>query len=257
MKKFRLAILFIFSIVSIAISASMIFGPDWQTADRSSTGIAPDPGEVTDAVVQVYAARAFNWRSLLAVHTWIASKEKEAKHYTVYQVVGWRKRRGLPVVVREQDIPDRSWFGHQPNLLADFRGVEAESMIHSIETAVATYPYADTYHMWPGPNSNTFIAHIGRSVPQLKLDMPPTAIGKDYLTRNLFVDKPPSGSGFQFSFFGVFGGIVSAVEGLEINILGINFGMAYTPKSIWPLKLRLPFFGVVPLASETESAATP
>lgn len=253
MKKIRLAILLVFSIASIAISASMIFSPNWQTADRSSANMAPDPAAVTDAVVQVYAARAFNWRSLLAVHTWIASKTKDAEEYTVYQVIGWRKRRDLPVVVHEQDIPDRSWFGHQPTILAEFRGTEAEDIIRSIEDAVKTYPYADTYHMWPGPNSNTFIAHIGRSVPQLKLDLPPTAIGKDYMTRSWFIDTPPSGSGLQFSFFGVFGGLISAIEGIEINFLGLNFGVGYTPESIWPLKLRLPFIGIITLGRNEKS----
>ncbi|NDA85703.1 MAG: DUF3750 domain-containing protein, partial [Burkholderiaceae bacterium] len=33
--------------------------------------------------------------------------------------------------------------------------------------AVQSYPYADSYTMWPGPNSNTFTAHVGREVPEL------------------------------------------------------------------------------------------
>ena len=248
MKKTRFVFLFFIACLSIAISASVLFGQDWRTADRSSAGIAPDPSEMSDAVVQVYAARAFNWRSLFAVHTWIATKAEGASEYHVYQVIGWRKWHGLPVVVKEQGIPDRIWFGNPPTILRELKGADAEAIILSIESAVVSYPYPDTYHMWPGPNSNTFVAHIGRSVPQLKLDLPPTAIGKDFMANNRFIDTPPSGNGFQFSFFGIFGGLISAVEGIEINILSLNFGLGVTPHTIWPLRLRLPFFGIIALS---------
>ena len=43
------------------------------------------------------------------------------------------------------------------------------------------YPYANTYSLWPGPNSNTFTAWIARAVPELETDLPATAIGKDYI----------------------------------------------------------------------------
>ena len=253
-KKIRFVFLFVLASLSIAISASMLFGPDWQTADRSSAGIAPDPSEVSEAIVQVYAARAFNWRSLFAVHTWIATKAEGAPEYNVYQVVGWRKWKALPVVVKEQGIPDRVWFGNPPTILRELKGSGAEAVISSIEKAASSYPYSDTYHMWPGPNSNTFTAHIGRSVPELLLDLPPTAIGKDFMTRNRFIDTPPSGNGVQFSFFGLFGALISAIEGIEINILGLNFGLGHTPHTIWPLRLRLPLFGIITLSFASETS---
>ena len=254
MKKFSFLFLFFIASISIAISASVVFTPDWQTADRSSVGIAPDPAIETGAIVQVYAARTFNWQRIFAVHTWLATKAEGASEYNVYQVVGWRKWRGLPVVVKEQDLPDRSWFGNSPTILREVKGAEAVAMISSIESAVASYPYHDTYHMWPGPNSNTFIAHIGRSVPELRLDLPPTAIGKDFMTRNRFIDTPPSGNGTQFSFYGIFGGLISAVEGIEINIFSLSFGLGVTPHTTWPLKLRLPFIGIIRLGVDTDTS---
>ena len=54
MKKVRFVLLFFITSISIAISASVVFGPDWQTADRSSVGIAPDPAIESAAIVQVY-----------------------------------------------------------------------------------------------------------------------------------------------------------------------------------------------------------
>ena len=200
-------------------------GEDWQTADRSGTGIAPRPATTDEAVVQVYSARAFNWRGMFGVHTWLATKAEGADHYVVHQVVGWRRYRGLPVVVSGRDHPDRSWFGNDPEIIADIRGPHAQRLIAPIARAVASYPFPDDYTVWPGPNSNTFTAHVAREVPGLGIDLPATAIGKDYLTnRNVFA-RAPSGTGFQFSAFGLIGVMVGKREGLELNLLGLSFGI--------------------------------
>ncbi len=201
------------------------FGLDWRTADRSSAGIAPDPASTPEAVVQVYAARAFNWRGMFAIHSWLATKPANADHYTVHHVVGWRRWQGLPVVVSKPDIPDRSWYGNDPEILVDLRGQEAEAAIEGILGAAESYPYKYKYVMWPGPNSNTFTAYIGRQVPQLKLDLPPTAIGKDFLENGRVFSNAPSGTGFQFSLFGLLGLIVSRHEGIELNVLGLIVGL--------------------------------
>lgn len=154
---------------------------DWRTASRAPAGIAPDPAQTNEAVVQVYAARAWGWRGWFAVHTWIATKPSNASAYTVYEVIGWRQNRGLPVLRIEQDIPDRMWFGSQPQLLADRRGKDADTLIEAIDRAARAYPWPDTYTIFPGPNSNTFTAWVARQVPELKLELPFTAIGSGYV----------------------------------------------------------------------------
>lgn len=200
-------------------------GQDWRTADRSPTGIAPDPDTTREAVVQVYAARALNWRGIFAVHTWIATKLQGANGYTVHQVVGWRKWRNLPVVTSAPDAPDRSWFGNAPVVVAELRGDAATRAIPRIEQAVRDYPYEWEYVLWPGPNSNTFTAHVGREVPELALDLPTTAIGKDFLTNGSLAESAPSGTGFQVSWYGMLGVLAARQEGLELNLLGLSFGI--------------------------------
>jgi len=224
----------------VACSENIKLADNWRTADRSSTGIAPDPDATKEAVVQVYAARAFEWRGLFAVHTWIATKEAGADHYRVHQVIGFRHYRGRPALMSEPDIPDRSWFGQTGKLLVDRRGPEAEALIDDILAAVARYPYSDTYRVWPGPNSNTFVAWVARQVPGLRLDLPPTAIGKDYLGATDVFAGAPSGTGWQVSLLGLAGVTVAAEEGLELNLLTAKFGFN-------PLKptLRLPGVGIV------------
>jgi hypothetical protein len=213
---------------------------DWRTADRSSAGMAPDPATEQGAVVQVYAARAFNWRGIFAVHTWIAVKPANHRHFTIHEVLGWRARSGNPAVISRIDAPDRYWFGARPEILRDIRGDAAAALIPKIEDAAESYSYQRDYVIWPGPNSNTFIAHIARQVPELRLDLPPTAIGKDYLPDGGLVGAAPSNTGFQVSLFGLLGLIVAAEEGIELNVLTLGVGL-----DPLELALRLPGIGKV------------
>ena len=125
----------------LALAGSTVrLGQDWRTADRSSAGIAPAPSETQEAVVSVWAARAFNWRGLLAVHTWVATKPANASHYRVHQVVGWRGWGGGNVVVSSRDLPDRYWYGQPPRLVKELRGPAAERAIPKILAAGGLLP---------------------------------------------------------------------------------------------------------------------
>jgi hypothetical protein len=209
----------------VGVSGAIDLGLDWRTASRESTGLAPTPEQTTEAVIQVYAARAFSWRGLFAVHTWIATKAENADHYIVHQVLGWNLWYGHSVVDSTRHLPDRRWYGAEPSVVADIRGPHAARLIGAVESAVTRYPYADEYTLWPGPNSNTFVAFVAREVPELKLSLPVTAIGKDFLGTNTFLAAAPSGTGKQVSLAGALGILVATVEGLEVNVLGLVFGV--------------------------------
>lgn len=191
----------------------------WSSLDRTSTGIAPNPAAYSEAVVQVYSARAYNWRGAFGEHIWIATKAENADSYRLHQVLSWRQ----PTVVSSIDTPDRTWFGNPPTLLADYRGEAADQMIPKIEAAATDYPQADLYRVWPGPNSNSFIAWVIREVPGFEVTLPVTAIGKDYIFNGVFAPTP-SGTGYQFSLGGVIGIMFALEEGFEINFLGLSFG---------------------------------
>lgn len=217
---------------------STVSGGAWARAPRHSAGIAPDPAQwVNESIVQVYAARTYGWRAYFAVHPWIIYKRQGESAYTRYDVVGWRSPQ---VVQRNYAVPDGLWFGATPELLVDHRGEGVEAMIDGIEAAVASYPYANEYRSYPGPNSNTFMAHIGREVQALKLDLPSNAIGKDYRPLTNPVGLSSSGTGVQVALLGLLGVSVGLEEGLEFNVLGLNFGIDLNSPA-----LRLPFFGRV------------
>jgi hypothetical protein len=187
-------------------------------------------------------------KGIFGVHTWVATKAANARHYVVYEVIGWRLRWGdSPVVIRRR-VPDARWFGAEPELVGDKRGPEAEALLARVDQAARSYPYSDRYTAWPGPNSNTFTSWILRAVPELAVDLPPTAIGKDYTGVNV-VASAPSGVGFQFSLFGLLGLTASAVEGIEVNVLGLTFGLnPFDPA------LKLPVIGRVGAPREISTA---
>ena len=247
-----LAFLFVLPLLMVTFG-TVSLGIDWRTANRDSAGIAPEAEKTPEAVVQVYAARALNWRGIFGVHTWIATKEENAPHYIVHQMIGWRVLRNLPGVFSEPGIPDRNWFGNQPELIAELRGSRAAQAIPEILEAVKSYPYQDEYKLWPGPNSNTFTAYIARRVPELKVEFPVTAIGKDYPINGSILERAPSGTGYQVSLYGLLGLLLARQEGLELNLLGLSFGIDVAKPALkLPLVGRLGF-GNGPSSNHSQS----
>ncbi|MCC5812416.1 MAG: DUF3750 domain-containing protein [Ectothiorhodospiraceae bacterium] len=204
--------------VIVVMTGEARVGDTWYGSDRSSAGLAPDAETHPEAVVQIYSARAFGWRGAFAVHTWVATKDAGAHSYRIHEVTRWR---GL---ASYHASPDRTWFGSMPTLHADLRGDEAEAVLHHLEQALERYPHARDYEAWPGPNSNTFTAWLIREIPGLQVELPSTAIGKDYLSGR-YLAPVPSGSGYQFSIHGVAGVAAARREGLEFNILGLVLGV--------------------------------
>lgn len=154
---------------------------DWRKASREPAGIAISPVTEKQAVIEFYAADAFSWRGIFAVHTWMALKPANATKYTVYEVVGWRVRSGLPALKQyETTTPDRYWYGAKPDKFYMLKGENAEHLITKIEQAIEEYPWKNEYKVFPGPNSNTFPAWVAQRVPELNVNMPFRAIGSGY-----------------------------------------------------------------------------
>ena len=124
-------------------------------------------------------------------------------------------------------------------------GREAEKLIPKIRKAVADYPARKRgdYRIWPGPNSNSFIATILADVPEAGINLPPNAMGRDWRgTSGLYAGSSPSRTGVQVSVFGLFGFTLARVEGIELNMLGLVFGFDWQQ-----LALKLPGWGNVPM----------
>lgn len=191
-------------------------------ADWSSAGILPPAARLPEAVVHVMAGRTGRWKGIFAHHTWIVTKAKGASRYTRYDVVGW----GRPLRI-DGYAADGRWYSDTPVILATLKGADAERAIPRIREAVASYPYSSmgSYGVWPGPNSNTFVAHVARAVPELANGLLPTAIGKDYVRWPRLAGLTPSGTGLQLSLGGWIGVSVAWIEGLELNLFGAVAGI--------------------------------
>ena len=108
------------------------------------------------------------------------SRKKAPPRYTRYDYTAW----GDPI--RSNGFaPDARWFGAVPETVVAVDGEKAGLLIPRIRQVIETYKfraYGD-YSAWPGPNSNTFVQAVLNAVPELNAVLPPTAIGKDFLTR--------------------------------------------------------------------------
>lgn len=211
----------------VKLTSQVNMSEDWKTANRDSAHIAPDAHITSEAIVQVYAARAFNWRGFFSVHCWVSVKPKNAQEWTVYQIVGWYRYYQQPVLRVEVSSPDRYWYGNKPELLVDIRGEKAEAAIPKVQHYTDVYPYKEKYVIWPGPNSNSYIAYLGRHIPELRLNLPATAVGKNFLVKNFLLAKAPSGTGYEFSIHGLLGITLAEIEGLQFNFMGLSFGISW------------------------------
>jgi hypothetical protein len=249
----KLFLLILAAWITIPVAVGLLrYSPpqwSWSNAPRDSSGLAPDPAITRDAVVQIYIARAFSWRGIFATHPWIVVKRAGAPAYTRYEVVGWGSGSKLRT---DYATADGLWYGAHPTVLAELRGRDVDAVIDRIETAIASYPFKDVYRTWPGPNSNTFLAHVAREVPELRLDIPASAIGKDYRPWYQPVGYAPSGTGVQVSFLGLAGITLAKEEGIEFNLLGLSFGIDLLRPA-----LRLPAIGRLGLADATAEPLRP
>jgi hypothetical protein len=232
-----LAILIVFLAPLLARAAYYAFdnGPrSWRDADWSSTGLLPKANSDAQARVIVFTGTAGAWKGIFAVHSWIVLKRANASSWTRYDVVGW----GEPVRANNWP-PDGRWFGNVPVAIVDVSGPDAEKLIPRIEAAIATYRFARAgdYRIWPGPNSNSFVAAILRAVPELATTLPPNAVGRDF-RNGFYAGLTDSGTGVELNLHGVAAIKLGWVEGAELNLLGLVAGLDLRYPG-----LKLPGFG--------------
>ena len=128
LKKFTLAVI-LFAVLTIA----SLLVTSWALEPQPfGTALAPDPLHHQDAIIQVYGADVWGFRGNFVIHTWIATKARGAADYQVYQVIGWRLRRGRSVVSITEGNPARAWYGSPAILLQEMRGNAAEALIDEI-----------------------------------------------------------------------------------------------------------------------------
>jgi hypothetical protein len=206
----------------------------WRHADWTSAKMLPEAGDDKIARVYILSARTGGLKGAFSTHSWLVLKPKGATRYDRYDVVGW----GRPVR-KNAYAADARWYSNRPMIDHMITGGVAEKLIPAIERAVANYPWQNKgdYSLWPGPNSNTFVASIIRAVPEFDARTPTTAVGRDFPVNGRWINFDRSGS-LRISTGGYAGLVLGPQDGLEVNFLGLVAG-------INPMKLqvKIPAFG--------------
>ncbi|WP_062014202.1 DUF3750 domain-containing protein [Aureimonas sp. AU4] len=192
----------------------------WRDADWTSARLLPAASDDPEAAAYVLSARTGGLKGAVSEHSWIVVKARCAQRYERFDKVGW----GSPIR-RDGYAPDGRWYSNEPRIVAALHGAAAEAAIPRIRAAIADYPFAARggYRIFPGPNSNSFTAHVMRAVPGFGAVLPPAAVGRDYPVDGRLVRL--DADGFSASLFGFAGLAVGARTGLEINILGLVAGV--------------------------------
>ena len=213
----------------------------WHQADWGVSGVLEPAAAEQGPVVHVLAARTGGMKGAISVHSWIVTKRAGERSYTRYDKVGW----GSPV--RRNAYPaDAFWYSNRPRVLATLRGDAAERAIAEVERAIELYPFRARggYRIWPGPNSNSFVAHVLREVPGLRVALPETAIGRDYPTDGRLVAWDEYRRDLRLSLWGYAGVTIGFTSGLEINLLGLVAGIDLLRPA-----LKLPGFGRIGMSA--------
>ena len=116
----------------------------------------------------------------LAWHYWLVVSDESGCHrWEVWQT---KNAGGSCIGHVHCDLkgPEDGVGGGPSRVAAQWTGETARRIVQVLG-AIESYPYCESYHYWPGPNSNTFAAWVLRQagVPQ-RLD--PRGIGRNYPT---------------------------------------------------------------------------
>ena len=227
LSKIMLILLIVVFIVPVLIKAILWAAGDppmhWRDADWSASGILPSAVDEQDASIRVLSARTGGYKGILSVHSWLVIRPAGAATFDRYDLVGW----GRPLR-KNAYPPDGRWYSNDPEIVFELTGKKAAKLIPKIEAAIAAYPWSahGDYRIWPGPNSNTFVANILSKVPELGAVLPPTAIGRDFPVDGGILNRSSAG-GWTISFGGFAGVTIGAIEGFQINLLGLVAGFEF------------------------------
>ena len=178
-KRLMLAFLTIFLLPVLIGAGALAYrgGPThWSDWDRNVTSQLPSAAEHPQARILVMSGRTRGWKGVVAVHSWIVVKGENEPNWRRYDVAGW----GSPL--RLNWWPPDLWFGERGKAIVDITDARAQALIPRVDAAIRSYQYSNygDYRIWPGPNSNTFVASVLRAIPETEVALPPNAIGRDF-----------------------------------------------------------------------------
>lgn len=97
----------------------------------------------------------------IAVHYWFVVIDEATGETHRWEV--WQTKnaggRSIGHVHCDLKTADAGVGGGPSRIAREWRGEEAKA-IHAVLQEASRYPYCNRYFIWPGPNSNTFVAWV-------------------------------------------------------------------------------------------------
>ncbi len=150
----------------------------WRTADWSSTGSLPAAQAEPEARVLIMSGRTGGWKGVFSVHSWVVFKPRERQGMAALRR-GRLGRSGADQLPRSRRplVRQRAAGRARPARRGGSQGAFRRSRPRS-----KSYKYASAgdYRIWPGPNSNTFVATVLRAIPEAEAILPANAVGRDF-----------------------------------------------------------------------------
>jgi hypothetical protein len=117
---------------------------------------------------------------VFAWHYWFVVCDQTGRHrWEVWQT---KNAGGFCIghVHRGLKHPDDGVGGGPSRLVTTWEGEPAQRIAEILNDAKA-YPWCERYRLWPGPNSNTYVAWVLRTA-RIQYALDPRGIGRSYLT---------------------------------------------------------------------------
>ena len=218
---------------------------------------APRPSELPldePWLVAVKSARLtsrYPWITRFAHHSWIDVKAGDEQAWMRYEVRG----RGRGVMLRSIAGPAARgdlWFDGRPiHVQRVITGAPAQRIAAALAQLAPAEDarYEEGYWMWPGPNSNTFVAEFTDAIPELACLLDHNACGKDW-HGFLGAGLTPSRTGVHLDL-PLLGAAIGLEEGVELHLLGLTAAVRLFPPS-----LALPFLPSLPQGAIVEWGAS-
>jgi hypothetical protein len=181
------------------------------------------------------------WYKGLAHHAWIDIHKAGDPKWLRIECAGSVFGVLFSDLDAEEARLDHRFDGHTVHLLGWLDGEAAHRAALAIEARAHELDafYGENYRLWPGPNSNTFVAEVARAAPDLGFVFDPNCIGKDY-PGWIDVGLTASKTGVRLDTVPI-GVAVGLREGVEVHMLGLTAGITLDPPGI-----SLPFLPTIP-----------
>jgi hypothetical protein len=225
LKRLFLAIVVVYLLPALASAGWWALGDHpktWREANWTASGVLPKADGDREAAIYIMSANTGGFKGAVASHSWIVTKATGDTTYNRYDKVGW----GAPVR-RNNYAADAFWYSNTPHIVRSITGPEADRLVPKVAAAIQSYPYSGVgdYRIYPGPNSNSFVAYVLRSLPDLGAVLPPDAVGRDFPTDGRMFEIDPDGRDMHATLYGLVGFAAGARSGFEVHFMGLVAGI--------------------------------